>query len=45
MNSYLHLWNACQLLEDMNLAKERIRHGFVHTCSGDPLAKFADDQE
>jgi DNA-directed RNA polymerase len=31
------------LPNDMDLAKERIRHGFVHTCSGDPLAKLADD--
>ena len=27
----------------MDLAKERIRHGFVHVCSDDPLAKLADD--
>ena len=31
------------LPNDMDLAKERIRHGFVHVCSGDPLAKLADD--
>ena len=27
----------------MDLAKERVRHGFVHVCSGNPLAKLADD--
>ncbi len=27
----------------MDLAKERIRHGFVHVYSNDPLAKLADD--
>ena len=31
------------LPNDMDLAKERIRHGFVHVCSGDPLARLADD--
>ena len=31
------------LPNDMDKAKERIRHGFVHTCSGDPLSKLADD--
>ncbi len=31
------------LPNDMDLAKERVRHGFVHVCSGDPLAKLADD--
>ncbi len=31
------------LPNDMDLAKERIRHGFVHVCSGDPLAKLAED--
>ena len=31
------------LPNDMDLAKERIRHGFVHVCSDDPLAKLADD--
>ena len=27
----------------MDLAKERVRHWFVHVCSGDPLARLADD--
>jgi hypothetical protein len=31
------------LPNDMDLAKDRIRHGFVHVCSGDPLARLADD--
>ena len=31
------------LPNDMDLAKERVRHGFVHVCSGDPLARLADD--
>ena len=31
------------LPNDMDLAKERVRHGFVHVCSGNPLAKLADD--
>ena len=31
------------LPNDMDLAKDRIRHGFVYTCNGDPLARLADD--
>ena len=27
----------------MDLAKARVRHGFIHVCSGDPLARLADD--
>ena len=31
------------LPNDMDTAKERIRKAFVHVCSGDPLARLADD--
>ena len=31
------------LPNDMEHAIERIRNGFHHVCSGDPLSKFADD--
>ena len=31
------------LPNDMERARERIRKGFVHVCSGDPLARLADD--
>lgn len=31
------------LPNDMDLAKDRIRHGFVYICNGDPLARLADD--
>ena len=31
------------LPNDMDRALERIRKGFVHVCSGDPLARLADD--
>ena len=27
----------------MDRAMERIKKGFVHVCSGDPLARLADD--
>ena len=33
------------LPNDMDRALERIRKGFVHVCSGDPLARLADDLE
>ena len=31
------------LPNDMDRAMERIKKGFVHVCSGDPLARLADD--
>ena len=31
------------LPNDMDKAMDRLRKGFVHICSGDPLAKLADD--
>ena len=31
------------LPNDLDLAKKRIRHGFHKVCSGDPLARLADD--
>jgi DNA-directed RNA polymerase len=31
------------LPNDFDLAKERIKHGFVHVCKDDPLARLADD--
>ena len=31
------------LPNDMDKAMERIKKGFVHVCSGDPLARLADD--
>ena len=31
------------LPNDMDRALERVRKGFVHVCSGDPLAQLADD--
>ena len=31
------------LPNDMDRALERVRKGFVHVCSGDPLARLADD--
>ena len=31
------------LPNDLDLAKKRIRHGFHNVCSGDPLARLADD--
>jgi DNA-directed RNA polymerase len=31
------------LPNDMDKAMERIRKGFVHICSGDPLSQLADD--
>ena len=31
------------LPNDMDRAMERIKKGFVHICSGDPLARLADD--
>jgi len=32
-----------RLPNHMDRAKERIRNGFVYVCSGDPLARLADD--
>ena len=29
----------------MDKAKERIKHGFVQACKGDPLARLADEME
>ena len=29
----------------MDKAKERIKHGFVLVCKGDPLARLADEME
>lgn len=29
----------------MDTAKERIKHGFVRVCKGDPLARLADEME
>ena len=29
----------------MDKVKERIKHGFVQACKGDPLARLADDLE
>ena len=29
----------------MDKAKERIKHGFVQVCKGDPLARLADEME
>ena len=29
----------------MDQAKERIKHGFVQACKGDPLARLADEME
>ena len=31
------------LPNDMDSAMERIKKGFVHVCSGDPLVGFTDD--
>ena len=33
------------LPNDMDKAKERIKHGFVQVCKGDPLARLADEME
>ena len=33
------------LPNDMDRAMERVKKGFVHVCSGDPLARLADDLE
>ena len=33
------------LPNDMDKAKERIKHGFVQACKGDPLARLADERK
>ena len=33
------------LPNDMDKAKERVKHGFVQACKGDPLARLADEME
>ena len=33
------------LPNDMDTAKERIKHGFVQVCEGNPLARLADEIE
>ena len=33
------------LPNDMDKEKERVKHGFVQVCKGDPLARLADEME
>ena len=33
------------LPNDMDKAKERVKHGFVQACKGDPLARLANEME